>query len=904
MDVCLLTSRYARGAGAVLAWVVLALTAIARQLPPPVTVGADGRLEYLVDDRGDRVPDYSHAGYGGGGVPLPWIPARVTVGPGEGDDGARLQAAIDHVAQQPLDDEGRRGAVLLAPGRYEIEGQLKITASGVVLRGAGPGAEGTVLVATGTGRRALIEIAGADRRRSLAAAVAVAEERVPVGATRLRVAEAAAFRPGTAVMIERPSPEAWIAFMGMDDAPGRQSFRWRPGSINVTWERVVVAVEDDTLVLDAPLTLALEARFGGATVTPYVQEGYLEQCGIENLRCESAYDPANPLDEQHAWNAIDLHALRDGWVTDVTAVHFVSSAVQVGLRVARVTVQDCTSLAPVSEVAGYRRLAFHSRGQQVLFLRCRSEQGRNDFVVGYGMAGPTAFVACVARETHGFSGSIASWANGLLFDGCLIDGGSLRLDNLETYNQGVGWNAANSMLWDCSAGNVISRQPPGAMNWAVGVWGRYIGDGRWSNVDEFPRPRSLYRAQLAERRGPEAEAVLARRSHPTETGIPDLAEAVPDLAARLAPKPFGPEHRLSLVDGVLLMGDRPLRGRQSVVAWWRGRMEPARASEIGPALTRFAPGRMGTGLTDEPPAVAARLAQRGEVALRHHYGLWYDRRRDDHQMIRRPDAEVWPPFFEQPFARSGIGKAWDGLSRYDLTRYNPWYFARLREFAEEGRRHGVVLINEMYFQHNILESAGHWVDSPWRTVNNINDTGFTEPPPITGDTIKMAAEFYDVTHPRRRELHRAYIRQNLAALAGEPNVIHTLTAENSGPLPFMQFWLDVIDEWIRETGHDPLIALSAPKDVQEAILADHRRAAVVDVIDLMYWFRTDDGAEFAPPGGTQLAPRQHGRLWKGGRPSAASIAEMAREYRERFPAKAVITGLDDADDIQPGLAAP
>jgi hypothetical protein len=184
-------------------------------------------------------------------------------------------------------------------------------------------------------------------------------------------------------------------------------------------------------------------------------------------------------------------------------------------------------------------------------------------------------------------------------------------------------------------------------------------------------------------------------------------------------------------------------------------------------------------------------------------------------------------------------------------------------------------------------------------VNNINDTGFPEPPPFKGDTINMTKEFYDVAHPVRRELHRAYIRQCLANLADEPNVIHTLSAENSGPLHFMQFWLDVVAEWEKETGKHPLIALSACKDVQDAILADPARAAVVDIIDLTYWFRTDKGEEFAPGGGKDLAPRQHLRLWKGGRPSAASIAAVAHEYRAKFPGKAVITGLPEAGDIQP-----
>ena len=127
----------------------------ARETPPPVKTDAAGGLVYEADAAGNRVPDFSHAGYGGGGVAPPDVPARVFVAPADGDDGARIQAAIDQVGRLAPDAAGLRGAVLLATGRYEIAGQLKITAAGVVLRGSGAGEDGTVLVATGTGRRAL-----------------------------------------------------------------------------------------------------------------------------------------------------------------------------------------------------------------------------------------------------------------------------------------------------------------------------------------------------------------------------------------------------------------------------------------------------------------------------------------------------------------------------------------------------------------------------------------------------------------------------------------------------------------------------------------------------------------------------------------------------------------------------
>src|SRR5213079_1987190 len=105
--------------------------------------------------------------------------------------------------------------------------------------------------------------------------------------------------------------------------------------------------------------------------------------GVENLRCESAFDRTNPLDEQHAWTAIGLEDVQDAWVRQVTAAHFAGSAVSVWESCRRVTVEDCTALQPVSEVGGYRRHTFYTSGQRTLFQRCRSEHDRHDLAAGY-----------------------------------------------------------------------------------------------------------------------------------------------------------------------------------------------------------------------------------------------------------------------------------------------------------------------------------------------------------------------------------------------------------------------------------------------------------------------------------------------------------------------------------------
>src|SRR2546427_741351 len=90
-----------------------------------VSVTSSGKLQYQpYDETGDVIPDFSMCGYGGGGVPIPKVPVRVTVIPQSGvsDDTRRLQVAVDHVANLTADKNGFRCAVLLKRGRYRFEG--------------------------------------------------------------------------------------------------------------------------------------------------------------------------------------------------------------------------------------------------------------------------------------------------------------------------------------------------------------------------------------------------------------------------------------------------------------------------------------------------------------------------------------------------------------------------------------------------------------------------------------------------------------------------------------------------------------------------------------------------------------------------------------------------------------
>jgi hypothetical protein len=911
-----------------IAFVFCTVTVSAQQskIEPLIKLQPDGTLSYFSDERNNRIVDFSYCGYMAGEEAIPLIPVRVVVPWLTGDATLRIQAAIDYVASLPADAKGFRGAVLLAPGDFEISGGLTVSSSGVVLRGSGMGPKGTNLIGSGRIRETLIRIVGNDLD-SIGEKIAIRDEYVPVNAMELRVPFVHSFTKGDNVFIQRPGTQVWIDTLKMNEFGGETGWLgWKPGQRDLLWDRRIVDVKDNVITLDAPITTALEKKFGGGSVAGYVWNGRIQKVGIENMKCTSAYDTSNVKDEQHRWMAITMENVTDAWVRQVTFEHFAGSAVAVYESAKRVTVEDCKSLSPVSEICGQRRYTFYTTGQQTLFQRLYAEYGYHDFAVGFCAAGPNAFVQCESYLPHSFSGTIDSWASGVLFDRVQVDGHALGFQNRRQDGHGAGWTAANSVLWQCSAARIDCYRPPTANNYSFGAWGQFAGDGYWWEPNSHVNPHSLYYAQLADRIGEAARQrahllvvetnasssptiqqaqELAKLSLKNTTQLKewiDFASKRQPLVADEIPATKTIEqigykknvneiisHPAEIINGKLVLQNTLMTGGRLQVPWWRGDIRPFSREKAKPHITRFVPGMTGRGLTDDLHQVTDDMKEQNLVALEHNYGLWYDRRRDDHERVRRMDGDVWPPFYELPFARTGQGIAWDGLSKYDLTKYNTWYWDRLHEFAAKAESKGLLLIHQHYFQHNILEAGAHYTDFPWRTANNINDTGFPEPPPYAGDKrIFMAEQFYDTAHAGRNAIHRAYIRKCLENFQRNSNVIHLISEEYTGPLHFVQFWLDVIIAWERETGKNATVGLSVTKDVQDAILKDPKRSAAVDIIDIRYWHYRKDGSLYAPKGGENLAPRQHARLIKPGNTSFEQVVNAISAYRKKYPEKAVL----------------
>jgi hypothetical protein len=826
--------------------------------------------------------DFSFAGYGAG-APLPDVPAVLSVRPSGADDTALLQGAIDRVGGMPQRPDGFRGAVLLAPGRYRIQGSLHLRDNGVVLRGVNR--DTTVLVAEGLDRRSLLTLGGsADPELTAPRSV---DADAPAGSRSLSVASIDGLSVGDRIVVRRPSVREWIGAIAMSNLPGTfaaQRLDWQPGSHDLIWDRRITAIDagKHTIELDAPITTALETRYGGGTIARISGREPVTHVGVEDLTLESSFNAAQPKDEDHAWIAVQMDHVEDAWARRITARHFVSSAVRVNWRGRRITVEDCRSEAPVAEIAGYRRQGFLIDGQQVFVHRCWSEEGMNDFASGLLAAGPNVFLDCDAIHSLGASGSFEGWASGVLYERVHVPAARLALVLDMTRAQGGGWTAANSVAWNSTARSVDALGPPGAPNYVVNA------------------PQPLYESELQARTG----AKLSPPGKAPTASMRGLAEFKPSDVT-VPPVPPAEMHTVSIVNGRFVRDGKAMWGASQGEAWWRGDTSPLTAAvSTGSAVSRFMPGVTAPGETEDLADMASRLANRGIVTIQVTPGLWYEHRRDSHNVERRDDGNVWAPFYEMPWARSGQGIAWDGLSRFDVSRYNPWYFQRHKEFATQAAAKGFVVIYELYNTHDVLEIQPHYIDFPWRPANNINDTGLQEPPPFEPhNTNNIGNQFFSASYGPLRELHRAYMLHTFDELADQPNVIFSMAYQYAGPLAFEQFFQDVAAEWSAKHGKPIRIALITGKNTTDAILADPVRSKQVAVVDMRYWEYQPDGKLWAPDAGQNLAFRKIIQTQFPGYSDTppGTTPEMmyrqTREYRDKYPGIALMPMEEGAGPI-------
>lgn len=499
----------------------LAFVCASNYLPaqtPWVHEGHGGKLTYATTAKGDRIADFSSAGYEGGGVALPQVAAKRTVAPSGADDTAAIQKAIDEVSALPLVN-GFRGAVELAPGTFHCAQTLSITASGVVLRGAGDEEHGSTIQMTGAPHLSL-RIAGRLEQKDLGVETTIADAYVPSGASAFHVADAANLHPGDTLLIAKPVTPAWIHFMGMDDMRRNgKPEHWVTAS-RLEVRRRIAAVSGNTVTLAVPLMDSYDAQFfagGHATVTKIEVSGQVTQVGVEGLRIVA---PRQSIAlGQAEFSGMAIQDAADSWVRSV-AFEETTNGVRINSGSERITFLQCDIEQHVPVTSAAKPADFACNGSQILFDRCTGSGDNTFYIVTQDrQQGPVVALNCRFLG-NGHIEPHQRWSTGLLIDNCEVPGGGIDMMNRGEMGSGHGWAIGWSVVWNSTALSFAMNTPPGSMTWSIGNRGEQ-SDPPFPLFDGGPpraaltlatiesagkpvKPQSLYLAQLRERLGEQA----------------------------------------------------------------------------------------------------------------------------------------------------------------------------------------------------------------------------------------------------------------------------------------------------------------------------------------------------------------------------------------------------------------
>lgn len=510
-----------------------------------VAPGPDGKLVYGKDPDGDRIPDYSLAGYRGGGVPIPDVPVKASLQPSGADDTSRIQESLDGLSKLPMEN-GFRGALLLKKGKFTVSDTIRFKESGVVIRGEGAGFGGTWMfhkrVVTDPAKPEMIHFPQREKgivptfqaesgRQVTEKATALVGERLGSGERVLRVESAAQLKAGQEVVIVSPRTVKWAQDLGLSE--------WwkKPEDFTLRWERTLAAVDaaKNLVTLDLAITSIIDAPRGHASGEIHFvkEESRLSNIGLEDLLCASDYDRSKKdkdgfyVDESHPNQAFRLYNARNAWIRRVVGLHYSYGLARFNGS-SFVTVEDCAMLDGVStdtpkSHVGARKYYFDITGNQILVQRCYGRYGRHPFTANGPCTGGV-FLDCLSEKAHLGCEGHQRWSHGFLYDNLCVDASinatAVRGDHGVRMASTLIWNSLVDQKRSWEAEIYVVAVPGMVWNYAVGNQTRG-GKGYWANQDggekptlgqvgwiestnHFVEPRSLYHAQLAERLGPDA----------------------------------------------------------------------------------------------------------------------------------------------------------------------------------------------------------------------------------------------------------------------------------------------------------------------------------------------------------------------------------------------------------------
>ena len=495
-----------------------------------VHFGNNGKLTYVSDANQNRVIDFSYAGYKNSNEQIPLITNVITtLSPISGDNTTYINNAIHAALAVKPNANGFRGIIKLNAGSYEIRGTILLNISGVVLRGSGSDSNGTVFLATGDiphQRTVLLAGGGTNAhwKKLGTSQTNITNAFVQVGSMSFDVENVSGFAVGDAIIIHHPSTQAWITAVGNGGVA--TAAPWQAGTIDIEMHKKITAINGNTIVIESPITNHLNRSLSQSFIYKVDKSTMKSLIGVENLRIDIQNWSKELLDENHAWQGLEMYDIEDSWVKNVVALHFGQSGFKTGTAT-RLTFDGCQALVPVAQLLGSQRDNFQidKWSSNILITKCYATKARHAFEVsGTSSATYIVFHRCTSVDATNSSEGHFHWSTTLLYD-CFRDYGNDTKVVLGLYSRGSsgtnhGWGAAHSVAWNCDLrraqqpnGIVICQQPPTAQNYIIGGYGQ-VNVGSAIRFPQYPlgyvegfnyaaqlTPESLFEQQLCDRLG-------------------------------------------------------------------------------------------------------------------------------------------------------------------------------------------------------------------------------------------------------------------------------------------------------------------------------------------------------------------------------------------------------------------
>ena len=165
-----------------------------------------------------------------------------------------------------------------------------------------------------------------------------------------------------------------------------------------------------------------------------------------------------------------------------------------------------------------------------------------------------------------------------------------------------------------------------------------------------------------------------------------------------------------------------------------------------------------------------------------------------------------------PWQRTGPGMALDGKSKFDLTKFNPEYFTRLRERVIAAGRRGMY-VSVMLFEGDVLHYASKpwcWEGHPFNAANNIN--GIDGDPEKTGRGVKLLK--LDI--PAITALQEAYVHKVIDTVGDLDNVLYEIANESGkGSMPWQEYMIRLVRGYEAARGKQHPVGMTFPSGTPE-----------------------------------------------------------------------------------------